>query len=78
MRRNYPNLDIPCFTFQSLNDELVKKTSIKTLNKNKFTKTILLKNSSHFYYSDEDFNNILSKFKEIANIYVSDDSEISA
>jgi len=51
--------------FQSKNDELVRNSATKYLMQNKDFDITTMKNSTHFYYEKEDFNNILTEFKKL-------------
>lgn len=58
-------LTIPTIAFQSLQDELVSPKTYEMLKEYEIIETILLENSGHYYYTDEDYAIILEKFKEI-------------
>lgn len=58
-------LIVPAIAFQSEKDEYVSPKSYDMLKEYPIFETILLKNSYHNYYSEEDFLIIKEKFKEI-------------
>lgn len=64
-----PMLDIPCYIFQSKNDELVSEKSHNFFKTNPEITYYLLKNSCHFHYSDEDKKIMLNEFKKIISTY---------
>lgn len=58
-------LAIPTIAFQSLQDELVSPKTYEMLKEYDTIETILLENSGHYYYTDDDYKIILEKFEEI-------------
>lgn len=64
-REKIKNVNVPCFFFQSANDELVSMKSIKYIPHKDNISTKIMKTSRHFMYSDEDlteFSKSLSDF----------------
>lgn len=58
---------VPCCVFQSKNDEMVSLKSIDLLNNNIFIECNVLQNSSHHYYFENDYKNVLEKYKKFLN-----------
>lgn len=56
------NISVPCYVFQSKNDEMVSRKSVDFLKNNKNFKLKILKNSSHHYYAENDKNFLLDEF----------------
>lgn len=65
IRKQLHALSLPCFAFQSGNDELVSGRACALLESNPRIKTYLLKTSRHFYYSETDSDFLKEKFKTI-------------
>lgn len=59
------DLKIPTTAIQSLNDELVSSKTYEMLKKYEKIETIILKNSTHYYYTDEDYKIITDEFTKI-------------
>lgn len=57
-------LTVQTIAFQSGKDELVSPKTYKMLKKYDIIDTILLENSGHYYYTKDDYELILGKFKE--------------
>lgn len=68
VRNNIETVNVPCFAFQSKNDEMVAFSSIKYLSKNKNIKSYVLKNSMHYYYEPKDYEFLLKEVKKIWGI----------
>lgn len=64
-RINISNINIPCYIFQSANDELVSRKSEQFIPKKENIYLTILQNSAHFIYSEEDYRLVLSKFKDV-------------
>lgn len=64
VRDNIQNLQVPTIVIQSKLDEFVSMKSLKYI-KNSAVKPILLRKSRHFYYTKEERNWILKKFKSL-------------
>ncbi len=60
-------LKVPCFVYQSNNDELVSKQSIKYFSNNLTVSVTGLKNSGHYYYDENDFDFLLKEFKKFVS-----------
>lgn len=58
--RTMPCLKPPCFAIQSAKDELVSPASLKHMGK---AKAIVLLNSSHYFYRENDLETIKTEFK---------------
>lgn len=66
-RDRIKNVEVPCYIFQSANDELVSMKSVKYIPHKDNISTKILKTSRHFMYSEEDlteFSESLSDFLE--------------
>ena len=61
-------LNIPCTTYQSDNDEMVSRRSIKVLSENPCIKVNRLRNSGHYYYDDADWNYMLEDFGKLLDL----------
>lgn len=61
-RRNLHRLDVPCRAYQSIEDELVSKSSAKYLRNHSAMEVFELKHSGHFYYDQPDFNSLQADF----------------
>ena len=57
------DIDVPCYVFQSENDEMVSKKSIDLIKKNPDIKLEILPRSTHHYYFEDDYKNLLSQYK---------------
>lgn len=64
-RTNIRYVKVPCFIFQSAQDELVSRKSEKFIPEKENISLTVLENSAHFIYDQEDFNVVLNKFKMI-------------
>ncbi len=67
-RKIIVSLNTPCSTYQSKNDEMVSKRSIKHLKQNSYITVNELKNSGHYYYDKADWNFLLSEFNKMLNM----------
>lgn len=59
------DISVPCFVFQSKNDEMVSQKSINYIKINPLIKYDLLQKSSHHYYFENDYDILLKKFNSI-------------
>ncbi len=59
------DISVPCFVFQSKNDEMVSRKSINFMKANPSIKLDVLKKSSHHYYFESDYDILLKKFNDI-------------
>lgn len=66
-----PLLDVPCYVFQSENDELVSMNAIRYLQGNRKVEVSVLRRSRHFYYQPEDYAYLLEGFQSFVerNLY---------
>ena len=66
-----PLLDVPCYVFQSENDELVSMNTIRYLQGNRNVEVSVLRRSRHFYYHPEDYAYLLEGFQSFVerNLY---------
>lgn len=64
-RSNISNVDVPCFVFQSANDELVSRKSEKFIPEKKNISLTVLERSAHFIYGKEDINLVFQTFEEL-------------
>jgi len=64
IRREMPQLKIPCFAIQSSKDELVSLRSMHYTGK---AETLVLHESSHYFYSSDDLETIKNEFKIFLN-----------
>lgn len=60
-----PELNIPCYAFQSRRDELVSNRAGKVLEGNGAVQVAYLAHSGHFYYREDDRDCLLKSFKAI-------------
>lgn len=58
-------VSVPCFVFQSKNDEMVSHKSIDFIKGNSSIKYDVLQKSSHHYYFKSDYDVLLKKFNAI-------------
>lgn len=65
-KRLISSIAVPCYVYQSKNDEMVSPAAVKILEANSFISTSVLENSSHYYYDDADYRFILSEFSSLA------------
>ncbi len=65
IRKTILSVDIPCYVFQSGNDELVSTKSLKYIKANDKLTVSVLENSGHFYYESEEFKTIANTLKKI-------------
>lgn len=63
-RTNVKNVNVPCFFFQSANDELVSIKSVRHIPHKENIKVQILKTSRHFIYSEEDFKIVYDSFSD--------------
>lgn len=63
-RKMIEKINVPCFVFQSKEDELVAISSVKYLKVNSKIRCGLLLHSGHFYYETSDFVYMLRAFKK--------------
>lgn len=63
-RKIIENLKTECVIFQSFEDELVSKKSIKYLKEKTFASINVLEKSGHYYYEKKDFDYLLDEFKK--------------
>ncbi len=56
------NITMPCYVFQSKNDEMVSKKAVDIIKSNVDIKIEILQKSSHFYYFDDDYKKMLKKY----------------
>lgn len=68
-RKKISQLQIPCYAFQSLKDELVSISSCKVLNTNKNINTTVLKKSTHYCYGKDDFKLIVDRLNDLVVSY---------
>lgn len=54
VKKQYPNLLIPCKMFHSKKDELVSNRTFRRLKKNPNAELFVLRQSGHFYYHERD------------------------
>ena len=64
VRRLLPSLNIRSVAFQSRKDELVRNRTERVLRKYSAIETIVLENSTHFYYAFEDAYVVLEHFRK--------------
>lgn len=64
VKRVIRSLTVPCFAFQSSDDELVSKASKKYLFSNPNISCELLEHSGHYYYESRDREFLISRFSE--------------
>lgn len=62
-----PSVNVPCYVFQSKNDELVSRKSEQYIAANRRINLSLLEDSGHFLYSDADLKYLLAQFKLFIN-----------
>lgn len=58
-------LSTPCSVYQSVNDEMVSKKSIKYLKQNSYITVHELKSSGHYYYEKNDRDFLLTEFDKM-------------
>ena len=63
------DIKVPCVVYQSYKDELVARSSCKYLNRNPSIKINMLSTSRHFYYTEDDYEYLLSDFKRLCSKY---------
>ncbi len=61
-------LNTPCSVYQSKNDEMVSKKSIKYLKQNSCITVNELKDSGHYYYDKADWDYLLNEFNKMLNM----------
>lgn len=59
------DISVPCFIFQSKNDEMVSHKSIDFIKANPSIRYDFLQKSSHHYYFKDDYSLLLQKFDSI-------------
>lgn len=62
-RKKIKEISIPCFVFQSKEDELVALSAVKYLKGNDHIKCWLLPHSGHFYYAEKDAAQMARAFR---------------
>ncbi|MEE0061592.1 MAG: alpha/beta fold hydrolase [Acutalibacteraceae bacterium] len=62
-------LSVPCYAFQSKNDEAVSMTSCNDLNINENIHTTVLNDSTHYYYNNDDYNLIVNQLTSLVACY---------
>lgn len=65
-------INIPCYVFQSRNDELVSVKSSKYFGENPLVKHEIMEGSGHFYYAPEDLGKMLSCMEGIFSTVVNE------
>lgn len=63
-RKKVAEVSVPCYFFQSANDELVSIKSVKVIPHKDNIKVQILKTSRHFIYSEEDFKLVYNTFED--------------
>ena len=66
-RMNIKNVNVPCYFFQSANDELVSIKSVRYIPHKENISVQILKTSRHFIYSKEDFKIVYDAFSKFLN-----------
>lgn len=61
-------LNTPCLTYQSKNDEMVSRKSIKHLKQNSYITIHELNGSGHYFYNKADWDFLLSEFNKMLNM----------
>lgn len=64
-RKIIPQLNTRTYLYQSRNDEMVALSSLKYLQSSDAVTVNILKNSSHYYYEENDYNYLLKEFKKL-------------
>jgi pimeloyl-ACP methyl ester carboxylesterase len=59
----YKDLQVPCIAWQSEKDELVSRRSIKVLKKSGKVEVHTLPNSTHFYYTQAEREQVVESFQ---------------
>lgn len=59
------DVNVPCYIFQSVQDELVSIKSVKHIPKKENIKLTLLEHSAHFIYNREEFKILTNEFSEL-------------
>ena len=67
-RKTINLLNTPCVVYQSRNDEMVSRHSIKHLRSNPRIFVNELKKSGHYYYAKEDFEFLITEFSKMLNM----------
>ena len=62
------DINVPCFIYQSKNDEMVSRRSIDLIKENPDIRLEILQQSSHHYYYETDYIKLLSKYSDFINI----------
>lgn len=65
VRNKISQINVPCFVFQSKNDELVAISSVKYFRGNPRIRCGLLEKSGHFYYEEADMEYLIKIFKRV-------------
>lgn len=60
----YKDLQVPCIAWQSEKDELVSRRSITVLKKSGKVEVHTLPNSTHFYYTETEREQVVQSFRE--------------
>lgn len=69
-RKLFLLLDTPCVVYQSAKDEMVSMKSIRYLKNNPCICVNELKNSGHFYYPTDDFDFLITEFREMLGVNI--------
>lgn len=64
-RKIVSQLAVPCYVFQSKNDEMVSLSACKVLEQSGRTHINILENSSHYYYAEKDYQFVLTEFEKL-------------
>ena len=64
-RKIVSQLAVPCYVFQSKNDEMVSLSACKALKQSVHTHINILENSSHYYYAEKDYQFVLTEFEKL-------------
>ena len=65
VKKLLPRLEVPCYAFQSDQDELVSRRAIRILEDSGRVRATVLPNSGHYYYAPEDKTQILTYFSDL-------------
>ena len=66
-RKRIAKLRVPCKVYQSANDEMVSKKSVKWLAQNRKISIFYLQHSGHYYYAPKDFAFLFHEFESFIN-----------
>lgn len=67
VKKEYMQLEVPCYIIHSQKDEFISRKALTLIRENKKVKAIILKESTHNYYQQEDQRIVVSKFEEACN-----------